>query len=113
MKPGAATQSVGAVLIGPFEGSRWGCGCGERLWDLNGRFRLAGHGELRKVGEPCLSAGARRSTTRNCGKAAEVDSLGTFRFQICFQERGVADLIVRVVVDVLGHVAVQNGEGSR
>ena len=26
---------VGAVLIGPFEGSRWGGGCGEGLWDLN------------------------------------------------------------------------------
>ena len=33
-------QSVGAVLIGPFEGSRWCGGCGERLWDLDGRFRL-------------------------------------------------------------------------
>ena len=36
-------QSVGAVLIGPFEGSRWRGGCGEGLWDLNGRLRLAGH----------------------------------------------------------------------
>jgi hypothetical protein len=33
-------QSVGAVLIGAFEGSRWRGGCGERLWDLNGGSRL-------------------------------------------------------------------------
>jgi hypothetical protein len=32
--------SRGAVLIGPFEGSRWRGGCGEGLWDLNGRFLL-------------------------------------------------------------------------
>jgi len=31
---------VGAVLIGPFEGSHWRGGCGEGLWDLNGQFRL-------------------------------------------------------------------------
>jgi hypothetical protein len=29
-----------AVLIGPFEGSRWYGGCGEFLWDLNGRSQL-------------------------------------------------------------------------
>jgi len=31
----------GAVLIGPFEGSRWRGGCGGELWDLDGAIRLA------------------------------------------------------------------------
>ena len=36
---GPAEQTVGAVLIGSFEGSRWRGGCGEWLWDLNERSR--------------------------------------------------------------------------
>jgi hypothetical protein len=40
MELGVAGLSHGAVLIGPFEGSRWRGGCGEYLWDLNGRSRL-------------------------------------------------------------------------
>ena len=33
---------LGAVLIGPFEGSRWRGGCGEGLWDLDDRMALGG-----------------------------------------------------------------------
>ena len=40
MQPGHAALSFGAVLIGPFEGSRWRGGCGESLWDLNGAIRF-------------------------------------------------------------------------
>jgi len=39
-RAGSCPLSVGAVLIGPFEGSRWCGGCGASLWDLNGRSRL-------------------------------------------------------------------------
>jgi hypothetical protein len=30
---------TGAVLIGPFEGSRWRGGCGGELWDLDRAIR--------------------------------------------------------------------------
>ena len=37
----AAWDLVGAVVIGPFEGSRWRGGCVGELWDLDGAIRLA------------------------------------------------------------------------
>jgi hypothetical protein len=43
MKQEVAAPFHGAVLIGPFEGSRWRGECGEGLWDLNGRFLLEEH----------------------------------------------------------------------
>jgi hypothetical protein len=43
----------------------------------------------------------------------KVDCLGAFGFQVRFQEGGVADLIIGIVVDILGHVAIENLKGSR
>ena len=55
-------------------------------------------GELREVGEPCLARRPRRRTAWDRGKGAQVDSVGAFRFQIRFQECGVADLDRKSVV---------------
>jgi hypothetical protein len=50
--------------------------------------------------------------SRNRGKAAQVHGLCAFGFQEIVQKSMVADLIIRVVVNVLRHVAIQDLEGG-
>src|SRR5215469_16180191 len=69
--------------------------------------------ELREVCEPssrlvCSS----RLTAGQSSKLTEVDCLRALRFQVRFQKGGVADLIIGVVVDILGHVAIKNLKGA-
>ena len=42
----------------------------------------------------------------------EIDRLRALRFQVIGQECRVAVLVIGVVVDVLGHVAIENLKGS-
>src|SRR5882757_1047048 len=66
------------------------------------------HGKLREVGEPRLPTRSSRRAAWDGGEGAQVDGFGAFEFQVSLQEGGVALLVVRVVMDVLCHVAIEN-----
>src|SRR5580704_14936086 len=67
------------------------------------------HSELREVGEPLeLLVCSCRFTARQSSKRAEVNRFCTLRLQVRFQEGNVADLVVGIVVNILGHVAIKN-----
>jgi hypothetical protein len=56
--------------------------------------------------------GAGRLTARQGTKLIQIDGLGTFRSQIGVKERGVGNLIIGVVVDILVHVPIQHLQGG-
>src|SRR5258708_20256207 len=63
-------------------------------------------GELREVGEPSAVAAealvrAGRLAARQMPERLQVGRLRALRFQVLAEERGVADLVVGVVVNVL------------
>ena len=59
------------------------------------------HGKLHQVGEPSDLLGAPCLTAGQSTKLIQIDGIGPFRSQIGVKERGVGDLIVGVIVDVL------------
>src|SRR4051812_5242304 len=67
-------------------------------------------GELRQVGEPSDLCCARRLAAGEGAEGVQVDRLLTARLQVGVDEVGVALLVVGVVVDVLVHVLVDDGE---
>jgi hypothetical protein len=71
------------------------CGCGI-------------HRQLHEVGEPAdlLSAGGRAA--RQLAELVEIYRCRAFGHQVRIDEREVGELVLSVVVDVLGHVLVQN-----
>src|SRR5580704_1530485 len=65
--------------------------------------------ELREIGEPLeLLVCSVRYAAWQSSKTAEVNRLRTLRLQVCFQEGSVADLVIGIVVNILGHVAIKN-----
>ena len=67
-------------------------------------------GELHQVGEPSDPCCAGRLAAGEGAERVEVDRLLTARPQVGVDEVGVALLVVGVVVDVLVHVLVDDGE---
>ena len=67
-------------------------------------------GELHQVGEPSDLRCASRLAAGEGAERVEVDRLGSARLQVRVDEVGVALLVVGVVVDVLVHVLVDDGE---
>ena len=55
--------------------------------------------------------GARRFTARQRAKLIQIDGSRAFRLQVGVDEREVAELIIRIVVDILRHVPVQELKG--
>ena len=68
-------------------------------------------GELHQVGEPTDLLRAGRLAARQGAELVQVDRVRAVRLQVGVDEGGVADLVVGVVVDVLGHVLVQHRDG--
>src|SRR5260370_19712028 len=70
------------------------------------------HGELHEVGEPFfVLLCACRLTALQRAKPIQIDGLCASRFQELVEEREVADLILGIVVDILGHVHIQIFKG--
>ena len=67
-------------------------------------------GELHQVGEPSDLRCAGRLAAGEGAERVQVDRLRTARLQVRVDEVGVALLVVGVVVDVLVHVLVDDGE---
>ena len=71
------------------------------------------HGELHQVGKPSDLLGACRFTARQRAKLIQIDGIPTLRNQVGVDELEMADLILGIVVDILGHVPIQYLQGSR
>src|SRR5258705_3179499 len=64
--------------------------------------------QLRQVGEPSdLLMSTGRLTARQRTKFIQIDGVGPFRSEEGVNERGVADLIIGVIMDILVHVLIQ------
>ena len=70
------------------------------------------HGKLHQIGEPSDLPSSGCLTARQGTKLIQIDGLGPFRSQIGVKERGVGDLIVRVIMDILIHVSIQYFHGG-
>jgi hypothetical protein len=68
--------------------------------------------ELHEVRESPNLLGAGRFAARQSAELVQIGRGFTLRFQVSVEERKVSDLIVRVVVNVLGKVAVKYLKGS-
>ena len=66
--------------------------------------------QAHQVGEPPDLAGARGLAARQGAERVEVDGVGALRHQVGVEERGVARLVVGVLVDVVRHVVVDVDE---
>ena len=66
------------------------------------------HGELHEVGEPSDLLGAGRFTARQRAKLIQIDGCRALRSQVRVDEGEVAELILGIVVDILGHVPIQH-----
>jgi hypothetical protein len=69
------------------------------------------HGELHEVGEPSNLLGAGRFTTWQRTKLIQIDWISALRSQVRVDERHMAELILGIVVDILGHVPIQHLKG--
>ena len=69
------------------------------------------HGELHEVCEPSDLLGAGRFTARQRAKLIQIDWISAFRNQVRIDKREVAELILGIVVDILGHVPIQHFKG--
>ena len=65
------------------------------------------HIEPQEVGEPADLLGPGRRAAWQRSKRVEVDWLRAFRLQIGVQEGRMAQLIIGIVADVLGHVTIE------
>ena len=71
------------------------------------------HGKLHQIGEPSDLPSAGRVTAGQSTKLIQIDAIGPFRSQIGVKERGVGNLIVGVIMDILVHVPIQHFDGVR
>ena len=67
--------------------------------------------KLHEVCKPRLSAGTSSGAARQSAELIQIDWLRAFRDQICVQEILVSELILGIVMDVLGHVPIQDLQG--
>ncbi len=65
------------------------------------------HIELEQVGQPALLLGSRRLAARQRPERVEVDGAGATGAQVRIEKRRVTQLVVGVIADVLGHVAIE------
>src|SRR4029077_4828017 len=68
------------------------------------------HGQLFQVGKPAVLGNPGYLTARQDRKLTQVDRLGALGDQIIVEKTVMADLIVGVVRDVLGHITVEDLE---
>src|SRR5437588_8313888 len=66
------------------------------------------HGEMHEVGEPPDLLGAGRFTARQIAKLIQVDGIGALGNQVRVDEGHVAELILGIVVDILGHIRIEH-----
>src|SRR5882724_1821556 len=69
-------------------------------------------GQLHQVREPSDVLSTGRLTARQSTKLIQIDGLGPFRSQIGVKERGVGDLIIGVIMDILIHVLIEDRNGG-
>ena len=69
-------------------------------------------GQLHQVREPSDLLGARCLTARQSAKLIQIDGFGPFRGQIGVKERGVGNLIICVIMDILIHVLIEDLNGG-
>ena len=70
------------------------------------------HRQLLQVGKAPFLRNSCDLTRRQSGKVAQVDRLCAFRSQVVVEKPMVTDLVVGVVGDVLGHIAVEHEESG-
>src|SRR5215472_11564303 len=67
------------------------------------------HGELREVSQPQLPAGCTsRGTAWQGTKSLQTDGISSLRHEVRVQEVLVSKFVIRIVVNVLRHIGIQN-----
>src|SRR5579875_1667386 len=77
------------------------------------RIPASVYGKLHEVREPLNLVRPSRFAARQCAELVQINFFCALELQVGVDKRSVAELVFRIVVDVLGHVTVQLLEGHR